>query len=75
MDTTEQRLTRVEEAVGFTDHAVSELNAALIEAHRRIDLLEQQLRALRARVDAGGATPGAGGDDADPAPSPPDDDH
>lgn len=57
MDPTERRLTRLEEAVGFTDHAVSELNAALIEAQKRIDLLEQMLRALRARVDAAAAPP------------------
>ena len=50
MDEHTERLTRIEEALGFNDRAVEELNGALREAFARIESLERQVRALGERV-------------------------
>lgn len=67
---TEARLQRLEEAAGFADHAMDELNQSVLDLARRLDQALARLDALERRLgsieDAAAESPEAS--DADPEP-------
>lgn len=47
----EERLTRLEESLGFAERTVEELHAEVLRAHDKIDRLEALIRRLESRLD------------------------
>lgn len=45
------RIQRVEETLGFTDHAVSQANAEILALHKRVDALLRRIETLERRLE------------------------
>lgn len=45
------RVQRVEEALGFTDHAVSQANAEILALNKRLDALSRRIDTLERRLE------------------------
>lgn len=64
----DERLMRVEEALGFAERTIEELSGETLRAHARIDELERALRALEGRLGLVEEGLADSGEDDDPTP-------
>jgi uncharacterized coiled-coil protein SlyX len=68
----QERLQRIEEGLGFTDHQVEQLHAHVLDLTRRLDGLVRQMQRLERSLEdvrRAGAAPGAADEAEAPGPN------